>query len=114
MLKKILNSKILAPIMPFILDHFSEILFRLVAPSSPFFRPLIKTGTWLAVICAAVVNVRNQVEGLGVEIPFQVSLGIEILGWVSGAIAGFAALTLDNQSAQELARLNALNNEAPV
>lgn len=89
--------------MPFLKGTIGELLFRFIAPSSPFFQPLIKAGAVLAVLAGALVFVKDQgIPALGWSVPAWLQLAIEILGLVSGTIAVMASLTLDEEAVADL------------
>ncbi|RCR69410.1 hypothetical protein DUE52_11195 [Larkinella punicea] len=89
--------------MPFLKKYFGEILFRIAKPASPFFRPLITAGVYLAVLSAFLVGAKDQLfPALGWTVPVWLILSIEIVGFASGAIATVASLTLDESGLKEL------------
>lgn len=83
---------------PTLKKYFGEILLRLVSPASPFFKPLINAGAYVAVLSALLVAVKDALIEGGIHVPAWYTIVVACIGSASAAIALGASLTGDKAS----------------
>lgn len=68
---------------------------RLSSPTSPFFKPLLWGGVIVAALSAGLITCQQNLQAYGLDLPPLATHAIEILGYVSAAIATVSKLTVN-------------------
>ncbi|MGV3560749.1 hypothetical protein [Larkinella arboricola] len=81
---------------------------RITGPTSKFFQPIVKGGIILAAVSAGLLASQGVLLEHGIEIPALLAKVIEIVGYISGAVAGVAKLTVDVEAVKKQKQLDGI------
>lgn len=89
-----------------------SLLDRLQLPTSPFFKPLLKAGLFVAALSAFLVTIQASLTSGGIDAPVWLKITTIVVGAIGAGLAAAAKLTVDAEAPETIARIriNSLND----